>query len=143
MTAFLPTSFISFIFFLTSLMVCLPGCSLIQFSEDEIFFSRSAPRRFAVEGNEMDNDERAAALRFERSRIQNAISSGDLVMGMRMSDVRNAWGAPREIETAGNPRAGNQLWIYRNGLSASNGFGSTRNVYFEGGRVVGWDGSDH
>ena len=57
---------------------------------------------------------------------------------MSTQEVRAAWGEPREVETAGDPRLGNEKWTYYNGLSSRWSISSTRIVYFEAGKVVGW-----
>lgn len=61
----------------------------------------------------------------------------DVVMGMSVQDVRESWGTPRDVEVAGNPDEGNQRWIYRSGLTP--GLNSERILYFEQGRLVGWE----
>ncbi len=100
----------------------LTGCSLLplqpgQDIEDHSTYHSSAPDR--------------------HRRVRRAIQSQDLILGMSTSDVRFAWGEPRDVENAGHPRLGNQRWIYQTGLLG--GLGSTRIVYFEGGKVVGWE----
>jgi hypothetical protein len=79
----------------------------------------------------------AAAL--QARQIQVALTENDLVLGMQMQDVRDAWGEPRQVDTAGDPGAGNQRWMYFNGLSSRWSLSSARVVYFEAGKVVGWD----
>jgi hypothetical protein len=58
--------------------------------------------------------------------------------GMDMGEVSSIWGEPGSVESAGDPREGNQRWTYYSGLSSRNGLGSKRIVYFEGGHVAGW-----
>jgi hypothetical protein len=58
--------------------------------------------------------------------------------GMDMHEVSSIWGEPGSIDSAGDPREGNQRWTYYSGLSSRYGLGSKRVVYFENGRVAGW-----
>ena len=68
------------------------------------------------------------------------IESGDVTLGMTKRAVRESWGEPDLREVAGNPVYGNERWIYRNQLSSANGFQrKNRVIYFESGRVAGWE----
>ena len=58
--------------------------------------------------------------------------------GMDMGEVSSIWGEPGSVDSAGDPREGNQRWTYYSGLSSRYGLGSKRVVYFEGGKVAGW-----
>jgi uncharacterized protein YceK len=63
-------------------------------------------------------------------------------IGMAKPDVISAWGRPTDIETAGDARLGHERWVYFRGLSSRWGLSSgqsQRVVYFEGGRVAGWE----
>lgn len=71
-------------------------------------------------------------------RIAKASSMGQIVTGMRSVDVQRVWGEPTEVEIAGEAHAGNERWVYRDGVSSYWGLKPTRHVYFEAGRVVGW-----
>lgn len=61
--------------------------------------------------------------------------------GMDMGEVSSIWGEPGSVDSAGDPREGNQRWTYYSGLSSRYGLGSKRVVYFEAGRVAGWKNS--
>lgn len=52
--------------------------------------------------------------------------------GMTKSDVESNWGSPSRVEVAGNPSYENERWLY-----VING--ATKYIYFEGGRVQGWE----
>ncbi len=68
------------------------------------------------------------------------IESQDIAIGMPMDFVRKAWGEPQLIENSGNPVFKNERWKYMRHVSTSQGFKQEkRYVYFEGGRVVGWE----
>ena len=55
-----------------------------------------------------------------------------LYLGMDKKAVLRRWGHPTHMEVAGNPKRQNERWsFYYNGR--------LRQVYFEGGRVRGWD----
>ena len=83
-----------------------------------------------------DADEIAEAQARATERLQTARENRDVVLDMPMQDVHEAWGEPRDIETAGEAAAGNQRWTYLDGISK---LGRVRMVYFERGKVVGWD----
>lgn len=53
-------------------------------------------------------------------------------MGMSKSDVMNTFGRPTRVEVAGNPSFENERWLY----SVN---GATKYIYFESGRVEGWE----
>ena len=54
--------------------------------------------------------------------------------------VQESWGEPERIEVAGNPTYGNERWKYSTYVSSTEGFNEEeRMIYFEGGRVVGWN----
>jgi hypothetical protein len=73
------------------------------------------------------------------SEIQYGLETGEIVVGMKMDDVVTVWGRPRDIEVAGDPRFGNQKWIYHEGVSSRWGLRPLRVIYFEEGRVAGWE----
>lgn len=62
-----------------------------------------------------------------------------LHLGMGMGDVKSLWGAPYDVESAGDISQANQRWVYSDATLNRYGMGSTRHVYFERGRVVGWE----
>lgn len=55
-----------------------------------------------------------------------------LNMGMSKDDVINSWGRPSRVDIAGNPANQNERWAFY-------GNGAVRYIYFEGGRVEGWN----
>lgn len=71
--------------------------------------------------------------------IRRAFRAGEVTLGMTPDEVVQVWGKPREIQVAGDAHSGNQKWIYFNGLSESWSLETQKIVYFEGGRVAGWD----
>ncbi len=72
-------------------------------------------------------------------RLSAARSRQDVVTGMSPDEVRALWGEPREIEHAGLPGSGNERWTYFEGLSSRWSLSTARVIYFEGGRVAGWE----
>lgn len=52
--------------------------------------------------------------------------------GMTKSDVESNWGSPSRVEVAGNPSYENERWQY-----VING--AMKYIYFEAGRVQGWE----
>jgi len=74
------------------------------------------------------------------ARMKDLIDSQDIAVGMPMEYVRRAWGDPLAVEVSGNPVYKNERWRYSRNVPGSDGFHQQkRYVYFEGGRVVGWD----
>lgn len=64
---------------------------------------------------------------------------GTLNLGMTKMAVKDAWGDPELIEVAGNPTYGNERWRYSREIPTETGFTRiTRIIYFEAGRVRGW-----
>ncbi len=53
-------------------------------------------------------------------------------LGMSKDDVVMSFGRPLKVEVAGNPRLENERWVY-------NVNGATKYIYFESGRVGGWE----
>lgn len=74
------------------------------------------------------------------SDIQAAVDSEDILAGMTKQAVRESWGDPLEVEVAGNPVYGNERWKYTRSIASPEGYVTeTRFIYFESGRVAGWD----
>ena len=72
--------------------------------------------------------------------IQALIEINDITTGMTKQAVKDSWGEPELVEVAGNPLYGNERWAYSEQLPSSEGFkAEKRVVYFEGGRVIGWE----
>ena len=61
----------------------------------------------------------------------NGYEDRSLYMGMSKGEVMSAWGRPSRVDVAGNPRNQNERWSFYNN-------GRTQYVYFEGGKVQGW-----
>lgn len=80
------------------------------------------------------------------SRAQNLtdydeiVDSQDIAMGMPSEYVKKSWGEPTSVEVSGNPIYRNERWQYNNQISTPQGYKQQKRfVYFEGGRVVGWE----
>ena len=68
------------------------------------------------------------------------IESNDISKGMPKSAVVQSWGEPESVEHAGDPVYGNERWRYSKLVSTQDGYQQqTRIVYFESGRVAGWE----
>ena len=64
----------------------------------------------------------------------------DITLGMSQELVRKSWGEPQQVEHSGNPIYKNERWKYTRELPTVSGYKRERRyVYFEGGRVVGWE----
>jgi hypothetical protein len=72
--------------------------------------------------------------------IQSLVDINDITTGMTKQAVRDSWGEPELVEVAGNPLYGNERWSYNEQLPSTEGYQTEhRMVYFESGRVVGWE----
>ncbi|AFY00468.1 hypothetical protein [Bdellovibrio bacteriovorus] len=72
--------------------------------------------------------------------MKGLIESQDIAVGMPQDYVKRSWGDPMSVEVSGNPLYKNERWKYQKFVSAPEGYRKeTRFVYFEGGRVVGWE----
>jgi hypothetical protein len=68
------------------------------------------------------------------------IESNDVGKGMSRGAVKQSWGEPDLVESAGNPMYGNERWVYNKLMSTQDGYKNERRIiYFESGRVVGWE----
>jgi hypothetical protein len=72
--------------------------------------------------------------------IAKTIEANDIALGMTQKAVTQSWGDPDAVEVAGNPLYGYERWRYNRYISGNEGYQKElRIVYFEGGRVVGWE----
>lgn len=72
--------------------------------------------------------------------VAKTIENNDIALGMTQKAVSESWGDPDAVETAGNPVYGYERWRYNRYVSGNDGYQKeNRIVYFEGGRVVGWE----
>ncbi len=70
----------------------------------------------------------------------DVMESQDIAVGMPTDYVRKSWGDPAHVEVSGNPIYKNERWKYLKQVSTPQGYRQEqRYVYFEGGRVVGWE----
>ncbi|MEQ1722770.1 MAG: hypothetical protein ABL930_06310 [Pseudobdellovibrio sp.] len=72
--------------------------------------------------------------------FDDVVESQDIAIGMPADYVKKSWGEPTDIETSGNPIYKNERWQYLKQVSTPQGYKQEKRlVYFEGGRVVGWE----
>lgn len=66
--------------------------------------------------------------------------AGDIALGMPADLVKKSWGEPQVVEVSGNPAYKNERWKYMKYIATPEGYKpEKRTVYFEGGKVVGWE----
>lgn len=71
---------------------------------------------------------------------EDVVESQDIAVGMPAEYVKKSWGEPVNIEVSGNPIYRNERWQYNKQVSTPQGYKQEKRfVYFEGGRVVGWE----
>lgn len=72
--------------------------------------------------------------------FDEVVESQDIALGMPTEYVKKSWGEPDHVETSGNPIYRNERWQYNRQVASPQGYKlEKRLVYFEGGRVVGWE----
>lgn len=72
--------------------------------------------------------------------VAQTIESNDIALGMSQKAVLESWGDPDTVEVAGNAVYGYERWRYNRYVSGDDGYQKeNRIIYFEGGRVVGWE----
>jgi hypothetical protein len=72
--------------------------------------------------------------------VAKTIENNDIALGMSQRGVTESWGDPDVVETAGNALYGFERWKYNRYVSGDEGYKKElRIVYFEAGRVVGWE----
>ncbi len=71
---------------------------------------------------------------------RDLIEAQDIGLGMPTHLVKKSWGEPDSVEISGNPQFKNERWKYNKYVSTPDGYKQEKKVvYFEGGRVVGWE----
>lgn len=72
--------------------------------------------------------------------VTSLIENNDISKGMSRGAVRQSWGEPDFVEIAGDHLYGNERWRYNKLISSEDGYKSeTRIIFFESGRVIGWE----
>lgn len=72
--------------------------------------------------------------------VQSLVDVNDIAVGMTKQAVKDSWGEPELVEVSGNPMYGNERWHYSEQTQSAEGYRSQhRMLYFESGRVVGWE----
>lgn len=72
--------------------------------------------------------------------MKELVEAQDITLGMPQTLVKKSWGEPDVVEVSGNPAFRNERWRYNKYVSTSDGYKPEKKVvYFEGGRVVGWE----
>jgi len=87
--------------------------------------------------NEKSFNSRTGSIKTE---MNDLIEAQDIALGMPQSLVRKSWGDPDSVEVSGNPQFKNERWHYSRFVSTQDGYKAEKKlVYFEGGKVVGWE----
>ncbi len=75
---------------------------------------------------------------------EDLIAAKDIALGMPFDYVKKSWGQPDSIDISGNALYGNQRWRYKRYTPSTDGYQlQSRIIYFESGRVAGWEQIDH
>lgn len=99
---------------------------LTKMERDEYLKIRKIKSDF-VRTREIASVERKAQLRRREFPQLN-----DIMLGMSKNDVVQNWGPASREDIAGDPRLENERWVYQRA-------DSTKYIYFESGRVEGWN----
>jgi outer membrane protein assembly factor BamE (lipoprotein component of BamABCDE complex) len=114
------------------LLAALSGCALFQPNDD---ICETDPVACAAMSQRPADERRDLA----SMDAPEPLPTRQLILGMNRTQVRSLWGQPQNVETAGENQLGNERWTYYNGLSGPWSISQSRIVYFEKGRVVGWE----
>ena len=134
----------NFRLFLIPVALLVQGCALLSFDEtpkDDI--DPIARVAGAIREHGTSNAAALADPEGFNQRVHDAMAYRELVPGMEMGQVRSVMGEPYDIETAGDAGSGNQRWVYPMGLAGRFGLGAQRTLYFEDGKLVGWENRQH
>ena len=72
--------------------------------------------------------------------MQDLVEAKDIALRMPQALVRQSWGDPDAVEVSGNPQFKNERWKYNKFVTSPEGYKpEKKSVYFEGGKVVGWE----
>jgi hypothetical protein len=126
-------------FGIAALALTFQGCALMSFDEDRDQVDPIAKVAAAIRDGRTTNEASMADSGEFQQRVRSAMAYQELIPGMEMQQVRAVLGEPYDIETAGDAGSGNQRWVYPLGLSGRFGLGSERFLYFEHGKLVGWE----
>lgn len=99
---------------------------------DRIYFLKlphSERREYLVSRGAIQQPQRTIA---SSVRSYGGTRRSHVLLGMGKNDILASLGKPSRVEIAGNPRYENERWLY-------NVNGSSKYIYFESGRVEGWD----
>ncbi len=96
----------------------IPAHERMEYLESRGFVNRS----------QLEGSEKKSAMSGRKPRTKQ----GEGLFGMSKDDVLVSWGNPLRVEIAGNPTYENERWVY-------NLDGATKYIYFESGRVQGWE----
>lgn len=87
----------------------------------------------------LPNSRRPSSIRRSRNQVStislmelSGVKESAIGPGMSMDTVVGKWGGPERIDVAGRTGEGNERWTYYR-------HGRVRQIYFENGRVSGWD----
>ncbi len=72
--------------------------------------------------------------------MKELVETQDIAIGMPQALVKRSWGDPDSVEVSGNPQFRNEKWKYNKYVSSSEGYKmEKKTVFFEGGKVIGWE----
>jgi hypothetical protein len=121
------------------LALSLQGCALLDFDQGRDEVDPIAQVASSIRDGGTGYDAQTADPGEWQAKVKSAMAYHELIPGMEMQQVRAVLGEPYDVENAGDPGSGNQRWIYPLGLSGRFGLGSERFLYFEHGKLVGWE----
>lgn len=99
-------------------------------TSEKIYFLKLSPhdrKEYLISRGFMDMSRSPASVAVSRYTSTSGLSAG-----MSKDDVMGSWGKPTRVEIAGNPSFQNERWLY-------NADGASKYIYFESGKVEGWE----
>jgi hypothetical protein len=107
-------------------------------TEEKIDFLQAGD--FEARQNWLNNRDWPGRARRTTMQMQEVVDAQDIALGMPENLVKKSWGEPQNVEVSGNPSFRNQRWRYSKYVSTTDGYKTEqKTVYFEGGKVVGWE----
>jgi hypothetical protein len=107
--------------------------------EDERIFFLSLPG-FEARQKWLKDEDINSRTQTVTDTYRDLVEAQDIGIGMPQSLVRKSWGEPENIEVSGNPLFRNERWKYSRYVSTPDGYKMEKKVvFFEAGRVVGWE----
>lgn len=133
-------------FVLTILLVSTSGCAVLTShpnykpSRYSRHFDSDSPYTENALENLNSDSKKEKKRELKRDQTIYSKSVEQLSTGMSKRSVMTLLGEPTDVQVAGNQRYENEKWVYRRYVPTEAGYQKdTKVIYFEHGKVAGWD----